>query len=109
MKARWLTELESGLAELAEEVKRRREVSTIDPVADGITFAMKTMKLRVDAVTAPGVELTPAEWGASQDPPVVEQTVRNWIKAGELDARETAHGYRILASTDRVRRVKGAA
>lgn len=107
VKPRWLQEIESGLTQLDDEVRRRRNVSTVDPVADGIAYAASELKTRVGTLIAPGRELTPAEWGAEQDPPVVEQTVRNWIKAGELEARMTSHGYRVLATAVRAKRTAG--
>lgn len=104
VKPRWLQEIDSGLTQLDDEVRRRRDVSTVDPVADGIAYAVSELKTRVGTLTAPGRELTPAEWGAEQDPPVVEQTVRNWIKAGELEARTSPHGYRVLATAVRMKK-----
>lgn len=108
MKPPWLQELERGIAQLEGEVRRRRSVSTVDPVADGIAYAVSEFRTRVDVVTAPGHEMTPAAWGASHSPPVSEQTVRNWIKAHELDARFTPHGWRVLATAVRRKREKYA-
>lgn len=97
-KPRWLEELEEGVKQLDAEVAQRKAISAFDPVADGINYAAREMRTRLATLTAPGRELTPAEWAGEQDPPVSEQTVRNYIKAGRLDARRTATGFAILAN-----------
>ncbi len=106
MKPRWRQEIDGGIEQLDEEVSRRRRISNVDPVADGIAYAVAEMKTRVATVSAPGRELSPSEWGAEQDPPVVEQTVRNWIRAGELEARVGPRGFLILASAERRAKAK---
>lgn len=109
MKPRWLQEIETGVAQLDAEVARRRGVSTTDPVADGISYAAGEIKTRIRTLTAPGRELSPAEWAAEQDPQVTEQTVRNWIRHGELEARTGPKGSRILATAKRVKKDRHAA
>lgn len=99
MKPPWLTELEAGVKQLDAEVTRRKGVSPSDPVADGIAYATSELKTRLATLMSPGRELTPAEWGADQIPPIAEQTVRNYIRDGRLDARRTHRGFLILANT----------
>lgn len=102
-KNRILREIETGLEQLAEEVRRRKGISTSDPVADGIAYSVGELRARLLTVTAPGQELTPAEWGAEQDPPVTEQCVRNWIRRKELEARTGSKGFLIAAGAERRR------
>ncbi len=109
MKNRWLREIETGLDQLAEECRRRKGISQVDPVADGIAYATGEIRTRLLALAAPGQELSPAEWGAEQDPPVTEQTVRNWIRAGELPARKSAKGSLVAANAVRVKKIADAA
>lgn len=108
MKSRWESEIGAGVTQLDEEVERRRAISSHDAVADGIAYATSEIKLRMTELVAPGRELSPAEWAAEQDPPVTEQTARNWIRAGELDARPGAKGYLVLATAKRVKKVAQA-
>ena len=108
-KNRWLREIETGLDQLAEECRRRKGISNVDPVADGIAYATSELRARLTTLTAPGQELTPAEWGAEQDPPVTEQCVRNWIKAGELEARRGPKGFLVLAGAERRKRERKSA
>ncbi len=109
MKSRWQSEIEKGVEQLDDEVRRRKGVSTVDPVADGIAYATSEIKTRLRELMAPGRELSPAEWGAEQDPPVTEQAVRNWIRAGALDARPGPRGSLILAGATRRRAEKKSA
>lgn len=104
MKPAWLTELERGMTALMDEVKRRREVTPVDAVADGIVYSLKEFKERIRVVTAPGRELTPAEWASEQDPPVTEQAARKWIHLGELEARQGPRGWLIQAGAKRIKR-----
>lgn len=106
MKPRWQVELEEGARQLEAEVSRRRTMSVTDPVADGISYAVSEFRARMGTLLAPGRELTPAQWGAEQDPPVVEQTVRNWMKHGEIEYREGPRGALILATAVRQKRLR---
>ena len=105
MKSRWEAEITAGVAQLEADAKARKAISATDPVADGIAYAASEFKKRLESLTSPGRELTPAEWAAEQDPPVTEQSARNWIRRGELAARETSTGYLIIAGTQRIRAV----
>ncbi|MEA3246275.1 MAG: hypothetical protein U9Q74_08985 [Gemmatimonadota bacterium] len=98
MKPRWQMELEEGVKQLEAEVSKRKGVSQFDPVADGIAYAAGEFKTRLATLVAPGRELTPAEWAAEQDPPIAEQTVRNYIRQGRLEARRGPTGFLILAN-----------
>lgn len=100
-KPRWQQEVEAGVTQLDAEVARRRSVSQHDAVADGISYAVSEVRARIATLTAPGRELSPAEWAAEQDPHVSEQAVRNWIKAGELAARLGPRGFLVLATARR--------
>jgi hypothetical protein len=107
-KARWQREIEAGIEHLATEVTKRRSVSTVDPVADGVSYAIGEFRARLATLVAPGQELTVAEWCAEQQPPVSEQAARNWIRDGELPARSGPRGFLIPAGTVRQRRAKSA-
>lgn len=103
-KNRWLREIETGLEQIADECRRRKGISVVDPVADGMAYAIGEIRARLTTLTAPGQELTPAEWGAEQEPPISEQCVRNWIRSGELEARQGPKGFRVAAMAVRVKK-----
>lgn len=100
----WERELEKTCVELESDVDARKTVSQADAVADGIAFAVRKMRTALEQIGAPGRFLSPALWGAQQASPVDEQTVRRYIKRGELEARQGARGWEIPVGAQRIRR-----
>lgn len=100
----WEREIEKACETLESDVSARKAVSQADAVADGISFAVRAVRSALERIGAPGRMLSPALWGAQQASPVDEQTVRRYIKRGELEARQGARGWEIPVGAQRVRR-----
>jgi hypothetical protein len=107
----WLTIVGGAVSELSEIVERRRREASTDPVAEGVALAVSRVQQAIDAATDPTVTLSPSAWGAAQRPPVAPQVVRRWCERGELPGaqRSQAGGWKIPATTERVRRSKSRA
>ncbi len=99
----WERELEKTCETLESDVAARKTVSQADAVADGIQFAVRAVRSALERIGAPGRMLSPALWGAQQASPVDEQTVRRYIKRGELEARQGARGFEIPVGAQRIR------
>lgn len=79
------------------EADERRRRWSADPAADLLASVADDLDERAQLLTAAIDTLSPAEYAAQLPATqrVSEQTVRNWIHRGELDAIEGPHGYRI--------------
>lgn len=84
-----------------QEAEARRKVSRLDPVADTLEYCAGELAERLRSATAAS-EWETVERRAAREG-VTPQTVRAWIRTGQLHARPGAHGYQILASAERVR------
>lgn len=86
----WADDYERDAAE-----RRRRWAA--DPLADMSEFVAADLRERAKRFAAAAETLSPAEYAAAMpaDQRVTEQTIRNWIHRGELDAIDGPHGYRI--------------
>jgi hypothetical protein len=98
--------LRAQVATLQLEIERRKKISTADPVADGMAFAVSEFAESVRLLESESEWLTPDQYGELHQ--VCGQTVRNWIARGELKAEPTAKGYKIPRSALRQRRLKRA-
>lgn len=107
MKTVWHREIELAAQSYRDEAEQRRRLSKVDPVADALDFVAADLKKRVEVLAAPTATRSVEEWAAEQNPPVSAQTVRNWIRAGELEAFEDGRGYKI--PIDARRQMKRAA
>ncbi|MFL5580249.1 MAG: hypothetical protein ACJ8AO_07740 [Gemmatimonadaceae bacterium] len=88
------TTLRKRLDELKAEAAKRRRVSAPDPAADALDYAADEIRVTVEELERASHELSVPEYSAYHR--VSQQTVRDWIKAGRLDARRTAaRGYLI--------------
>jgi excisionase family DNA binding protein len=88
--------------EMEEEAKSRRKLTPTAPdaVAEACDYWAGRAATRAEELEREGATLTPAQFAALHN--VTEQTVRNWIRRGELTAEPTASGYRIARSAVRV-------
>lgn len=100
----WEIEIEKTCELMEADIASRKAVSQADAVADGISFAVRAVRGTLQRIGAPGRMLSPALWGAQQASPVDEQTVRRYIKRGELEARQGARGWEIPVGAQRIRR-----
>lgn len=98
----WAREIEKASESYREEARRRRVLSKVDPVADALEHVASDLEKRKAVLSDPAAERTPAEYAAEHG--VTEQTVRNWIHAEQLEARDTPNGYRIPAGAVRARK-----
>ena len=86
-----------------DEVKKRRLISKTDPVADAIEYCAGELVSRLHAVKKDN-RLTVDQYAKLPHVDVTPQTVRYWIRTGQLQAIDTAKGYRIAADAKRLRR-----
>lgn len=81
----------------------RREVSTVDPAADGIDYCAGRLERLQSVIEAETAHLSPAEFAEIHG--VKPAQVRRWIRNGELPVLETQGGqYLIKATAVRKRR-----
>lgn len=92
-----------------DEARRRREISRTDPVADALEHCATDLTARIEnARLADGEWLTVEEYALLPDVDRTAQTVRAWIRAGQLAAKSTPNGYMIRKDERRVIRRKFA-
>ncbi|GAB1345053.1 hypothetical protein [Gemmatimonas sp.] len=101
----WKAHFETEADKLETEVEHRREVTAHDPVAAGIEWAAKRLRRAIDQLDNELQFLTPAQWGAMQPKRIPEQTVRRWIRNGELESIPGPRGSLVPRGALRVRRV----
>ena len=76
------------------EASHRREISAIDPVADTLDHCASRLRGYVAELDQGLAYVSPEEYGAAHG--VTPQTVRKWIRDGELEAVMTEGGaYKI--------------
>lgn len=107
IKPRWQLELEAFAEELRQEAARRRLVTPTDPVSDALCFAADRAEVRIRRLQEPTVMLSPAAWGAEQEPPIEESTVRRYCRAGQLD-HQRDDNQNFLIPADARRRLRAA-
>src|SRR4051812_15568478 len=78
--------------EWASDVARRRRISKTDPAADTLEYCVTAVRALIGELKWTEVRLTVDEYARREG--VTPQTVRTWIRAGQLPAIETAKGYR---------------
>lgn len=108
IKPRWQLGLEELAAELRAEAASRRQWTPTDPAADALDRAAARCEEKTAEILSPTRILTPAEFGAEQEPPVHESTVRRWCDQGELDHERDGKLYRIPAGAVRRERDRSA-
>lgn len=88
-----------------EEAEERRRISKLDPVADTLDYCAGEISARLRTIGASHEALSVEEYAAQASPPVTPQTVRVWIRTGQLPAIQTTKGYKIDRNAKRARRV----
>jgi excisionase family DNA binding protein len=79
--------------EMQTEAAKRKAMTPTDPAAEASLYWAERLTLRVAELEADAEHVTPAQYASLHG--VTEQTVRNWIRRGELAAEDTPRGYRI--------------
>lgn len=90
------TEIKKATDEWKQEAQRRREISKIDPVADTLEHCATDLVQRIEnARLSEGDWLGVEDYAALPDVDRTPQTIRAWIRAGQLAAKATPRGYLI--------------
>lgn len=98
------SEAENAAREWRKEAEERRQISKSDPVADTLEYCAGDLAKRLENARVAGEWLTVEEYAAQPDVDVTPQTVRAWIRSGQLAAVPTPRGYKIRKNETRVRR-----
>lgn len=87
-----------------EEVKQRRRISSVDPVADAIEYCAADLCERIARAAKVSERLSPEEYAALPHVGVSAQAVRRWCRLGQLPgAIDTEKGWQIPREAKRVR------
>lgn len=87
-----------------EEASKRKGITPTDPVADTLVYCAGELEQRVVMIESDiATAMQTVEERAAVEH-VTPQTVRSWIRNGELTARRGANGYEIPREAERVRR-----
>jgi DNA-binding transcriptional regulator YiaG len=86
-----------------DEAKKRRGISKVDPIADTLEYCAGELASRIRAIQSDN-RLTVEQFAKLPHINVTPQTVRTWIRTGQLQAQETPKGYKIAADAKRLRR-----
>lgn len=86
-----------------DEAKNRRKISRSDPVAEALEYCAGELEARLKAVEHDN-RLTVEQYARLPHVDVTPQTVRTWIRTGQLQAHDSPKGYRIAADAKRLRR-----
>lgn len=96
------TTLQKAAESWSKEAAERRRISKSDPVADTLDYCAGEIAARLR--TAESVaDFETVEERARRER-VTPQTVRIWIRTGQLSAEDGPKGYRIPRDAKRVRR-----
>lgn len=102
-------EIRRTVDEWKSEARRRRAISKVDPVADALEHCATDLTARIEnARIAEGEWLTVEAYAVLPDVDRTPQTIRAWIRAGQLAARPTPRGYLVRKDERRTIRVKTA-
>lgn len=99
MRSIWHAEIERACAAYRQEAEQRRRLSKHDPAADALEYVAADLTQRARILSDPTALLTVEEYAGEQG--VSAQTVRNWIRTGQLEARAEGRGWRIASGTTR--------
>ncbi len=81
------------------EAADRRKISAVDPVADTLDYCAIEILDRIVELEQKANWVNTEEYARLHG--ITPQTVRNWIRSGDLDAHETPKGYVINRHTQR--------
>lgn len=85
-----------------KEAEERRKISKADPVADTLDYCASELAARLRSIES-AAQFDSVEERARRDG-VTPQTVRIWIRTGQLTAEDGAKGYKIPRDAKRVQR-----
>lgn len=83
------------------EAQKRRAISKVDQVADTLEYCASELGARLATIEHESEWMTVRDYARQEG--VTSQTVRTWIRTGELAATAGAKGYRIRRGTSRMR------
>lgn len=86
-----------------QEADKRQRIWKDDPVASTLEYCAGELKSRLKAVHEDN-RLTVEQFAKLPSVGVTPQTVRHWIRTGQLQAIDTPKGYKIAADAKRIRR-----
>ena len=92
----------------SKEVSKRRRLTSVDPVADTLEYVAGELAAEVARLRDDCRALTPEQYAEAKGAGVSAQTVRNWIRAGELDAVRGPRGWLIPAAAERRKKASAA-
>jgi hypothetical protein len=87
-----------------QEAVKRREVSRLDPVADTLDYCAGELAARLRSIAEETQFWTPEEYARLPHVNVTPQTVRIWIRGGQLSAQNGPKGYLIPKGAERTQR-----
>ncbi len=93
------TRVRTAVADVDAEVAKRRAVSTVDAVADGMAFAAQEFRATLDDIERDTEEISTEQYAELHG--VTPQTVGNWIRRGELKATREGHAWQIRRNATR--------
>lgn len=86
-------QVESVAASWQLEVKKRRRVTAMDPVADTIEYCASEVRDLVSRLKSDTEQLTPAQYARIHK--TTPQTVTGWCRKGKIEATPNGHGWLI--------------
>jgi len=90
-----------------EEANRRRKLTATDPAADALAFCAGELLEQVRQLSDDTLWLGVTDYATLHR--ISPQTVRAWIRKGELDAKRVGLGWLMRRDAKRARRLKAAA
>ena len=81
------------------EGTRRRHLSAHDPLADVLDYCASELRDRLQEIARDARYLSPEEY--ARDHRVTPQTVRGWIRTGQLEAVRTGKGWQVPRLAER--------
>lgn len=97
-----LGEVKSVARGWRQEAEKRRQIARTDPVAEALEWCAGELDTRVGMLERDLATETVSVAEYAVIAGVTVQSVRAWIRNGELTARRTAHGYEIPREAERV-------
>jgi hypothetical protein len=104
-----LTAAERAAQSWRQEAEERRRISKSDPVADTLDYCAGELAVRLREAERADESLTVEQFARLADVDVTPQTVRAWIRRGELPATLTPKGWKIPRAARRVVRARQSA
>jgi hypothetical protein len=91
-----------ALRQWKREASERRKIAKNDPIAETLDYCAADLEQRLRMAEATEQWITVEAFAAQPDVGVSPQTVRAWIRAGELAAVRGRNGYHIRRGEKRV-------